>query len=194
MKKIILATICLIGLSLTTQAQTQKGNVMVGGDLANLDLDLGSTGTFQFNLTPKAAWFIKDNIALGGYLTFGLSTAKDAGTSIDYGIGALGRYYIADKNAQVMAKSRFFFEATAGINGYNPSAKLGGDNTNGLGIGFGPGFAYFVTPNIGLEALLKYDGVIGFGTSPTSNHLKFNLGFQIYLPGKHVKQMVGVSN
>ncbi|MBN9296112.1 MAG: hypothetical protein J0I41_03825 [Filimonas sp.] len=191
MKKIILALIGLIGFGLVTNAQTQRGNVMVGGDLASLDLDLGSTGTFKFDLSPKAAWFIKDNVALGGYVNFGLTTAKDAGTSINYGIGALGRYYIADKTAQVLAKSKFFFEANVGISGYNPSKKLGGDNTNGLGIGFGPGFAYFITQNIGLEALLKYNGVIGFGSTPTSNHLTFGLGFQIYLPGKHVKQMVG---
>lgn len=189
MKKISMALIGLLGFCLASHAQTQQGNVMVGGNISNLDYDLGSSGTFKFDLTPKAAWFVKDNIALGGYVNFGLSTAKNAGTGINYGVGALGRYYIADKNVQVINKAKFFVEANVGIEGNNPAQ---GASTNGLGLGFGPGLAYFVTPNIGLEGLIKYQGLVGFGEATTNSHLTFGIGFQIYLPGKHVKQMVGV--
>ncbi len=69
-------------------------------------------------------------------------------------------------------------EANVGIEGYNPSV---GDNTNGLGLGAGPGYAYFITENIGLETLLKYNGIIGFGSEPTSSSLTLSFGFQIYL-------------
>ncbi|MBN9296111.1 MAG: hypothetical protein J0I41_03820 [Filimonas sp.] len=189
MKKIIVALVGLIGFSAVSHAQTQQGNVMVGGTISNMDLDLGSSGTFKLDLSPKAAWFIKDNIALGGYVNLGLVTAKGAGTGVNYGVGALGRYYIADKNAQIINKAKFFVEANVGIEGNNPAQ---GASTNGLGLGFGPGLAYFVTPNIGLEGLIKYQGLVGFGDAATNSHLTFGIGFQIYLPGKHVKQMVGV--
>jgi hypothetical protein len=84
----------------------------------------------------------------------------------------------------VVKHGRFFIEANAGIEGSNPAV---GESTNGLGLGFGPGFVYFVTPNIGLEALLKYQLIVGFGSSVTSSNLVFNFGAQIYLPGKALR-------
>jgi hypothetical protein len=115
-----------------------------------------------------------------------LTTAKGAGTSVNYGVGALGRYYIADKNVNLLKSGRWFFEANVGIEGSNPS---GGNSTNGLGLGFGPGYAYFISPNIALEMLLKYQGIIGFGDAVTSSYLDFNVGFQIYFPSKKLRQM-----
>jgi hypothetical protein len=53
-----------------------------------------------------------------------------------------------------------------------------------LNLSVGPGFAYFVTPDIGLETLLKYNGLVGFGSATTQNNLNLSFGLQIYLPGK----------
>jgi hypothetical protein len=83
--------------------------------------------------------------------------------------------------------ARFFFEANAGIEGTNPAS---GDNTNGLGLGIGPGLAYFITPNVGLEGLLKYQGIVGFGSETTSSALILSLGLQIYLPTARIKARV----
>lgn len=187
MKGIIIAAIAVCICSLTTSAQIQKGNVMVGGDLSRLDLGLNEGNNFTFVIDPKAAWFIKDNIAVGGYVNFNLVTAKGAGSSISYGIGPLARYYINDKNVNVLRHARFFIEGNIGIQGNNPHV---GSSTNGLGLGFGPGLAYFITPNIGLEGLLKYQGIVGFGSSVASSDLVFGLGFQIYLPKRRVEQAV----
>lgn len=151
---------------------------MVGGDIANFDLSLDEGGNFGFTINPKLAYFFRDNTAVGGYLTFGLRTAKGAGTSINYGVGALARYYWGAGTTDAQS-SRFFVEANAGIEGDNPAV---GDNTNGLGLGVGPGWTYFITRNIGLEALLKYNGIVGFGSAPTSNNLNLSVGFQVYLP------------
>ena len=180
----MLISVCMI--TVQSSAQIQKGNIMVGGNISDLNLSLDEGGNFSFLLNPKIAWFIQDGIALGGYLTTGLSTAKDQGTSVTYGIGALGRYYISDPKVNVLRQSRFFLEGTVGIEGDNPAT---GDNTNGLGIGAGPGWTYFITPNIGLEALLKYNLIVGFGSSVTSNNLRLGIGFQIYLPGSKPKEL-----
>ena len=80
----------------------------------------------------------------------------------------------------------FFVEGTVGIEGDNPAT---GENTNGLGLGIGPGWTYFINSNIGLEALFKYNGIVGFGTSPTSNSLNLSIGFQIYLGGSKPKEV-----
>jgi hypothetical protein len=193
MKKtyVTLALLSLLFIGTTAVAQTQKGNLMVGSDITNLGLNFQSGSTqFNFNLDPKLAYFINDNFALGGYLKFGLSTNTGAGTEIDYGVGALARYYFHDKNTEKIEfskRARFFAEANAGIEGVNYSQ---GASTNGLGLGIGPGVSYFITPNVALEGLLKYNVVVGFGNSVTSNQLNFGLGFQIYLPTAKAKQIM----
>jgi hypothetical protein len=188
MKKLIgFVIICLTIVTTKTNAQIQKGNILVGGDIANLNLTLGGSGAFQVTIDPKAAFFIKDNVAIGAYLDFGLATAKGAGTDTRYGVGALGRYYVNDPTVNVLNHGRLFFEGNVGIQGISQSD---GSNTTGLGLGIGPGYAYFITPNIGLETLLKYNGVVGFGSQPYSSNLNLGIGFQIYLPGKRVQTIV----
>jgi hypothetical protein len=182
MKKFTFFTILgLSSLGLTANAQIQRGNVLVGGNFANINLGLDNSKVFSFNITPKAAWFVQDNIALGAYVDLGLQTAKGSSTTTNYGVGALGRYYTG-KDVEVLRHGRFFAEATAGLGGINVSD--GGGNTNGLDLGVGPGFAYFITPNIGLETLLKYRNRVGFGDATSQSNLNLSFGFQIYLPGR----------
>jgi len=81
-------------------------------------------------------------------------------------------------------------EANIGI--YGSNTKVSGAssvNTNGLGIGFGPGIAYFLHENIPLEALAKYNLTVGFGNSTTNHRLNISIGFQIHLPKAKLKAM-----
>lgn len=185
MKVLIFTLFSIFAGALAASAQIQKGNVMVGGDIMQLNLSLNEGKNFTLAIDPKAAWFIQDNIALGAYMHFNLTTAKGAGSSVSYGIGPLARYYINDKNINLLRHARFFIEANVGIEGTNPQV---GSSTNGLGLGFGPGLAYFITPNVALEGLFKYQGIIGFGSSVTSSNLVLGVGFQIFLPGSRVEK------
>lgn len=187
MKKLILVLVAffVVLMHSTSTAQIQKGNVMVGGNISNLKHGLNDGGAFEMTLNPKAAWFVQNNLALGAYVDFSLMAAKHTKPSTSYGVGALGRYYINDPAINVLRKTRFFAEATVGIEGYNPA---GGDNTNGLGMSVGPGISYFITPNIGLEALAKYRGIVGFGSTPAAHNLVLGIGFQIYLSRSKVER------
>jgi len=191
MKKIVLllcATVGLFGIT-RSSAQLQQGNLLVGATLGDMNLGLQSGNTsFSLSISPKVGWFILDNVVLGGEVKLGFST-DSKGTDISYGVGAFGRYYFGQKEMVLMKHARFFGEASAGINGVNvdPKGPEGSTNTNGLGIGFGPGVTYFITPNIGLEALLKYDLTVGFGNATTSNNFGLHVGFQIYLPSKKAR-------
>jgi hypothetical protein len=193
MKRTRLLTLALTALffGTTAVAQTQKGNLMVGSDLTDLGFNFQKESTiFHFNLDPKLAYFIKDDLALGGYLNFGLQTTGGNGTNVNYGIGALARYYIHDENVRKLEFSkrvRFFGEANAGFGGSNPA---NGASTNGIQLGIGPGLSYFITPNVALEALLKYDVIIGGGNSTTSHQLNLGLGFQIFLPTARAREIM----
>lgn len=187
MKKLFLTTILSCMIAFGADAQIQKGNIMMGANLSNIKFGLDKPHVFTFNISPKAAWFVQDGLAFGAEVNLGIATQSGQGTDFNYGVSALGRYY-GDKGAnEIVKSSRFFGEATIGIQGTNPA---GGGSTNGLGFSFGPGFTYFVTQSIGLEALLKYNGNVGFGSSAYAHNLGIGLGFQIYLPGKSTARKI----
>lgn len=188
MKKLLFTILAAAGIAGAANAQIQKGNVLVGANIANISFALDKPNAFRLDINPKAAWFIQDGLAIGADVKLGLATqGTGAGTDINYGIGALGRYYGSKGANELVNHSRFFAEATVGIDGQNPA---GGKSTNGLGISFGPGFAYFITPNIGLETLLKYNGTVGFGGSAYRHGLNLGVGLQIYLPGRATAKKV----
>jgi len=185
MKKHLLAVlIALAALNISAKAQIQQGYYLIGGDLANLSLGLSDGRPFSMNITPKVAWFRNNNLAIGGFVDIGLSTAEGQGTVFNYGLGPLARYYfgstaVSTATTSARRSSRFFLEGTVGLQGVNVS---GGSSTNGLGIGIGPGLAYFINQNIAVEGLLKYTKAVGFGNDGGSSLLQLGIGFQIYLP------------
>lgn len=159
---------------------------MVGADIANISANFQEKNTrFSINLNPKAAFFIRDNVALGPTFNLGIVAQKQMEPTFTYGIGAFGRKYLGAAATNLTRTAKMFLEANAGIAGENNE----NSSTNGLNLGFGPGVAYFLTSNIALEALAKYDLTIGFGESPVNNAFRLGLGFQIYLPSKHARQI-----
>jgi hypothetical protein len=189
MKKITLPlTISLIFFVSAAKAQIQRGNLMVGSDIAHFNLGLNSGNGYDILIDPSAAFFIRDGVSLGPFVSLGMSGAKGIEPTIFYGIGAFGRYYVSDTMISLLKHGRFFVEANAGIEGNNNSES--GETTNGLGLGFGPGYAYFVSDNIGLETKLKYNGIIGFGSSATTSTLNLSLGFQIYIGSSKAKSVI----
>jgi hypothetical protein len=190
MKKIILSAFTLLTISIAANAQTTRDWYLIGGDIGKIGLDFQEDNTaFSLEVTPRVAWFIRDNLALGAEVLIGLNTAKGF-TQVDYGVGPIARYYLTTRAVEAVRKSRWFFEGNVGFRGSN--TKVSGQsavNTNGLGIGFGPGLAYFVNQNIALEVLPKYNLTVGFGNSTTNNALDIRVGFQIYLPKAKLRSM-----
>jgi hypothetical protein len=186
-QKTLLLLVALIFTAFVVKAQIQRGNVLVGAGISNFNYSLTKGHDFSMRIDPKAAWFIRDNFALGAYVTFGLSTAKGVGTKVDYGVGPLARVYVAGDALAAVRHTRLFVEANVGIEGTNNNQTVPKNSTNGLGLGIGPGLAYFITPNIGLEGLIKYQGIIGFGTAVTTSQLNFGVGFQVYLPNRSLR-------
>ncbi len=112
---------------------------MIGGDIANLNFTLGGGGDFNVTIDPKLAFFIKDNLAIGPYINFGLTTAKEQGTITTYGVGALVRYYLNDPKTNVLKHGRLFFEGNVGIEGNN----IQWFQYNGLGLRSRPRICVF---------------------------------------------------
>lgn len=192
MKKLILTGILAVaGLATTMNAQIQKGNWLVGSSLLSSNFGLNTGGGYSIALQPKGAYFIEDNLAVGGYVNLGISKVTNGSpTRFDYGVGALGRYYLSPGEKGVdnlLRHGRWFLEGNVGIGGASVEH---GNSTTGLDFGVGPGYSYFITPNIGLEGLVKYQGQAGFGNEGLNSNLTFNVGFSIYLPTSKAKQVI----
>ncbi|MCE3076709.1 porin family protein [Chryseobacterium gwangjuense] len=192
MKKLILAGIFAIGgLTATANAQIQKGNWLVGSSLLSSNFGLNTGGGYNISIQPKGAYFIEDNVAVGGYVNLGISKVTNGSpTRFDYAAGGLGRYYLSPGEKGVdnlLNHGRWFFEGNVGIGG---SSVENGNSTTGLDFGVGPGYSYFITPNIGLEGLVKYQGQAGFGNEGLNSNITFNVGFSIYIPTSKAKQVI----
>lgn len=184
MKKIIFGAVAMAaGLFSVANAQIQEGNWMVGSSLVTSNFGLNTGAGYDFSIQPKAAYFIKDNTALGGYVNLGfMKPGKGQSTQFNYAVGALGRYFLSPGEQGVdnlLNHGRCFFEGNVGIGG---TSVENGISTTGLDFGVGPGYSYFITPNIGIEGLVKYNGVTGFGNEGLTSKISFNVGFSIYLP------------
>lgn len=184
MKKFILgAAVFATGLFNTANAQIQEGNWMVGGQVANFKF----TNGFNMNLTPQVGYFIKDNWAVGGQVGLNVYSPQggDAGTQTDWTLGAFTRYYFGPNEIDSLLKNgRFFAEGSVGFGGNNSSAST---STNGVDLGIGAGYSYFITKNVSLDALLKFNTIAGGGSSSAKGNLGLNVGFQIYLPTSKAK-------
>lgn len=190
MKKLLTLALIFALLNTAAYAQTKKDWYIIGGQVSNIGLDFQKGNTaFSFDLTPRVAWFIADDFALGAEVLFGLQTG-DGFTTINYGVGPVARYYLQKRALTDVKKTRWFIDGNVGIYGSNTKVSgSGSTNTNGLGIGLGPGIAYFLNENIALEALAKYNLTVGFGNATTNNSLNIGIGFQIYLPKSKLKSM-----
>ncbi len=197
MKKFLfLVSVVLLGIPGITYAQLAQGNFMVGTDIGSGLVNPASTGLFSMNfglnegagynigLSPKAGYFFTDNFLLGAVVNLGFTkSAEQNGQSTKttvYGIQALSRHYINPEEADMQNlanNGRFFIELNAGVSGVNIKD---GSTTNGFGFGFGPGFAYFLTPNVAFESTLKYNGLTGAGNEDHQHALGLNVGINVY--------------
>ncbi|WPO82194.1 hypothetical protein SD427_15675 [Chryseobacterium sp. JJR-5R] len=192
MKKLILSGILAVaGLATTANAQIQRGNWMVGSSLLSSNFGLNTGGGYNIAIQPKAAYFIEDNVAVGGYVNLGVSKVTNGSpTRFDYAVGGLGRYYLSPGEKGVdnlLNHGRWFFEGNLGVGG---SSVENGNSTSGLDFGVGPGYSYFITPNIGVEGLVKYVGQAGFGSEGLNSNITFNVGFSIFIPTSKGRDVV----
>ncbi len=192
MKKLILSGILAVaGLATTANAQIQRGNWMVGSSLLTSNFGLNTGGGYNIAIQPKAAYFIEDNVAVGGYVNLGVSKVTNGSpTRFDYAVGGLGRYYLSPGEKGVdnlLNHGRWFFEGNLGVGG---ASVENGISTSGLDFGVGPGYSYFITPNIGVEGLVKYQGQAGFGSEGLNSNITFNVGFSIFIPTSKGRDVV----
>ncbi|GET46610.1 hypothetical protein [Capnocytophaga felis] len=183
MKKFILGVALVLGAVIfnNANAQIQKGNWMVGGQVANMKF----TNGLNIHLTPQAGYFVADNFVVGGLVDLNVFKVKGSSdTQTNWNVGGFGRYYVGKDHLNLLKNGRFFGEGSFGFGGNNSSS---GSTTNGVDLGIGAGYAYFITRNVSLDAMLKFNAVVGGGNTSGQGDLGLRIGFQIFLPTSKVK-------
>ncbi|WP_126971577.1 outer membrane beta-barrel protein [Gynurincola endophyticus] len=174
MKKIF--AILVVGMSTfySVNAQTDKGDWIVGG---NLTLATPSNSTY-FAVSPQASYFFLNNLAVGGAVDYTFSKAGSTKTN-NFTIGPSVRYYFNLKEDHLKPLLH------AGVGFGTQSTKTGNTKytSNVTSANLGGGLAYFLNKNVAVETLVSWT-TRKVKNIPAQDGLHFNIGFRIHLAGK----------
>ena len=196
MKKHVLLILSGVMSAGLATAQFNSGSKMVGAS-SNLDFGLFSekdkdsedaTKLTVIDLNPRAAYFLKNRIAVGGDLEYVFYRSKYADmepySSTTFRIGPFARYYY-----KTVASVVPFGEIKGGAGSYVvKSTDLYGEESKmkhsivyaGLGIGA----AFFLAENFSFEGMLNYSFENQknkeMGGSHNTSGIMFNFGFSFY--------------
>lgn len=174
MKKILLTSILSAGL-FVANAQTEKGDWMVGGGFR---LNTSDKNTL-IELNPNGGLFIINNLAFGGNFAFSYRKVEDDKITA-FGIGPFLRYYFTNANVRPILHAHLNF-----ISEKRKLANLGSNTNTGLNYFLGGGAAIFISDQVSIDGLLGYDHS-KFKDFDGSGGFAMTIGFQVYL---HKQQM-----
>jgi len=206
LKGFLVATIISCLSMASMDAQMKKGDFILGADIGSGFVPKASEGLFGLNfgldegagfnvgISPRAGYFVSDRVLLGSTVNLGYNKSPEInGQAVEttiYGIQGLFRYYFRPADLAVddaPKKGIFFLETNAGLNGFNVSGR---NPQTGVVVGFGPGYALFISDNVALELTGKYRyGLAGGDINTFQQTLSLNVGVQIYLDKEKVKNI-----
>lgn len=203
MKKIILSLFMAAGLF--ANAQTQKGDRIVGvsfGSISFTNSDSKTTysntpteynsdgSSFSISVNPNVAWFVMDNLAVGGGVSVSFYTSKSdssntsstttsdsKSTQPSFYIGPLARYYFGKATTgKPFVQANFQYgisggksESSTSTGAFSETSTKPKGDWNG-GVAFG--YEHFVTPNIGIFGSIGFN----YGMSKTSYEYRPSTG------------------
>lgn len=185
-------------LALNTSAQTQKGNLMLGGSMGftsskNESSLFSDQKDFSFNFSPNISYAVIDQLFVGLIIPVFHSRSSSNGQDYknnQYSFGSRIRYYLPFGDFAAFAQTSYSIGKSKfkGPN-FNPlTGQLDDLIINGTlkTPSIGLGLAYFINNNIGLQGQLSYNKQsIEYDSELRSDYdmsyMNFKIGFQIHL-------------
>ncbi len=200
MKKLLLTLTAVAGLTMASQAQTEQGKFIVGGQVGFhtdkiVDSDDKST---SFSINPTVGYFVSDNWAVGTAIGYNWSKVEDATGSFavnktnSFNLAPFVRNYIGE------GQFKFFSQLSVPMQWGEASFEDATSNTvedqkdkfASYGVELAPGVAFFPTSKIGIELKVRglyynhFDGKDSFDSSNEfgldANSLSPTLGVQFH--------------
>jgi len=188
MKKILLSAAALLAFGIAGAQETgttgfSEGDAFISGSVGYSSSKNGDSKNSNFNISPMAAYFVTNNIAVGGMIGYTSGKSEFDGEELSstngFSISALGRYYFTPSGSfSVFAQLQagYLSREVETIDPFTPDYK-----EDGFGVGFGPGFSYFVSDHFAIEAglgLLSYSSTEpDFDGAESTNNFEIGLNF-----------------
>ena len=200
MKKLVLSLIAVSALAFTTQAQTEKGNFLLGGNVqvSTSKNDGASKSDVGFAVIPSVGYFVSDNFAVGTGIGYQYNKNYSQGATADLGfstqtsafvVSPFARYYKGLNESfkffgQLSVPMAFGNTKVGDAEGDNMT-KVSKDNT--VGVALSPGFAFFPSKNFGIELSVQgisYNDVSYKDANDNDNggNKNFNIGANFFNP------------
>ena len=199
MKKVLLACAILCS-AVTASAQqeettdnpTSKGHFIVDGSVyfslnnskSERDGLSSKNKSFGLGISPKAAYFVVDRLALGLETSFNYHDSeftnsegeKSSQNGTALSVGPFARYYLVNG---------LFGQASVGFGSSKSNSDISEYKSNSFRYQFGVGYAIFLGQQISLEPIVSYrhtkNTQDGSSTDSTNNGFTLGAGFTIYL-------------
>ncbi|MEO5684797.1 MAG: outer membrane beta-barrel protein [Chitinophagaceae bacterium] len=182
MKKIVMSLLAVTVMATVVNAQTDKGDWMIGGNMR-----INTTkGNSEFALMPSAGYFFARNFVAGAQITLSFAKQEDTKYS-SFSAGPFARYYFNIKDSDF--KPFLHADFNVGSTGVKV-ASFDKTTTTTTSFFIGAGGAYFINSNVALEALAGYNRTKIETYDPTNGFL-FRIGFQVHLLGGEVARVRG---
>lgn len=173
MKKIILTVAAVFAFGFANAQEGivtegfAKGDVFISGAVGFGSTKTGDFKTNDFEIAPRAGYFVTENIAVGvalGYQSAKLDFDGEDVKNNTLSVGAFGRYYFTPASkfslfGQLGVNYNSYDNEFAVVDGELVSGEFKGD---GFDVALAPGVNYFITKNFSLEATF---GILGFATT-----------------------------
>lgn len=181
MKKLLLSMVAVAAFAFTTQAQTEKGNVLLGGNVGfnTSKIDGAAKSDVNFSIVPSVGYFVSDNFAIGTGVGYNYNKqVSDKNLNQAFEVSPFGRYYV-DLSDQFKFFGQLSVPMAFGNNKYVDEQGEVGDKyatTTNIGVNVAPGFAFFPTKRIGIEVSMNGLGYNHFNVKNeiTGNETKAN--------------------
>lgn len=177
MKKIILSLAAVLAFTLTSDAQTRKGTVLLGAGS-----ELSEQNINTLSITPKVGYFVQDGIAIGALVNFQNDNTDKNLYELNNKtseIGVFGRYYVSNNLFTEISLS----SKSVSSDSYDVVAKIAQKHVNGAGetvTPYAPGAIGVFDPVTGEAVIITYsvDGNPDYYevVENSQNTLNFNLG------------------
>ena len=162
-------SIAALLLAMSTFAQTEQGDWLVGGT-AGFRTNKNNS---DFNFSPNTGYFFLKNFAAGANLQINFAKAG-AIKNTTLGVGPFARYYFGNTNFRPFAVTQLnFLTATSKVNSVKTT-------TNGIGWLLGVGGAAFLNENVAFEGIAGFN-YSKFKNASSNTGFSLNFGFQVYI-------------
>jgi len=173
-------------------AQTDKGNLIIGGS-ANISESIqNTTSNFNFSLAPSFGAFVINGLGIGGTYSFSAGSSRvlnsneshTTTTTFNTLAGPFVKYYFGKKLMKPFVSGNGGYTVHTVLKSTSTST-TGASVTNydGFAMGASAGLAYFLNPHLSLESAL-YINTSGYQTQIPTTQFGFSLGLYAFLDKK----------